>query len=73
MAPTIIGRDSIWPEVIGTPSHTTSQSGVRKYSVKKRAQPYSRVNMAPTAMRGRCLRANSHRMMKTRMPSTSIW
>jgi len=33
----IIGSDSIWPDVIGTPATCTSQSGTRKYSVKKRA------------------------------------
>ncbi len=56
-APTIIGIDSIWPDVMGMPAQFTSQSGVRKYSVKKRAQPYSSVYMAPTASRGRALRA----------------
>src|SRR4051812_36405702 len=49
--PMIIGSDSIWPEVIGMPPTLTSQSGTRKYSVKKRAQPYSSVYMAPTAKR----------------------
>ena len=43
MPPTIIGSDNTCPEVIGRPRKVVSQSGVRKYSVKKRAHPYSSV------------------------------
>ncbi len=43
IAATTIGSDSTWPDVIGMPRNVVSQSGVRKYSVKNRAQPYSSV------------------------------